>query len=89
MGRNIFHFSFYVVGIVMKSMKTFTLREKWHKLLKLPKKYFQKLLNQGLMATYTINQFRNHCRPCSLEAREIQPIQAISEFSCASVSKRV
>ena len=36
MGRNILHFLFYVVGIIMKSLKTFRLREEYHN-LKLPK----------------------------------------------------
>ena len=40
MGRNILHFSFYVVGIIMKGQKTFRLREECHD-VKRPKKYFQ------------------------------------------------
>ena len=38
-GKNILHFSFYVVGIVMKGLKTFTLREEYHN-VKRPKNLF-------------------------------------------------
>ena len=40
MDRNILHFSFYVVGIKMKGLKTFRLREECHN-IKLPKKSYQ------------------------------------------------
>ena len=36
MSRNILHFSFYVVGIIMKGLKTFRLREEYQN-VKLPK----------------------------------------------------
>ena len=40
MSRNILHFLFYVVGIKLKGLKTFRLREECHN-IKLPKKSFQ------------------------------------------------